>query len=80
MLQVDLITFWYGTSVLQEKCTLLKRLSMLKDLEISKTISDNDLEEPASITGLETFSLSYKVISLCLLTSLFCSLYFCLVN
>ncbi|XP_021772290.1 gamma-tubulin complex component 2-like [Chenopodium quinoa] len=44
-----------------ERSTLLKRLSMLKDLEISKTISDNDLEEPASITGLETFSLSYKV-------------------
>ncbi|XP_057515488.1 gamma-tubulin complex component 2 isoform X2 [Amaranthus tricolor] len=44
-----------------EKCTLLKRLSMLKDLEISKAISDNDLEEPGSITGLETFSLSYKV-------------------
>ncbi|XP_019104417.1 gamma-tubulin complex component 2 isoform X2 [Beta vulgaris subsp. vulgaris] len=44
-----------------ERSTLLKRLSMLKDLEISKAISDNDLEEPASITGLETFSLSYKV-------------------
>ncbi|XP_021734335.1 gamma-tubulin complex component 2-like [Chenopodium quinoa] len=44
-----------------ERSTLLKRLSMLKDLEISKTISDNDLEETTSITGLETFSLSYKV-------------------
>ncbi|KNA05950.1 hypothetical protein SOVF_185590 isoform A [Spinacia oleracea] len=44
-----------------ERSTLLKRLSMLKDLEISKAISDIDLEEPASITGLETFSLSYKV-------------------
>lgn len=44
-----------------ERSILLKRLSMLKDLEISKTISDNDFEEPASITGLDTFSLSYKV-------------------
>ncbi|KAJ8450525.1 hypothetical protein Cgig2_020162 [Carnegiea gigantea] len=45
-----------------ERSTLLKRLSTLKDFEISKTISaNNDLEEPASITGLETFSLSYKV-------------------
>uniref|UniRef100_A0A7C9EU04 Gamma-tubulin complex component n=1 Tax=Opuntia streptacantha TaxID=393608 RepID=A0A7C9EU04_OPUST len=45
-----------------ERSTLLKRLSVLKDLDISKTVSENDdLEEPASITGLETFSLSYKV-------------------
>ncbi|KAL9232407.1 hypothetical protein vseg_007522 [Gypsophila vaccaria] len=45
-----------------ERSTLLKRLSMLKDLEISKAISEKDHpEEPASITGLETFSLSYKV-------------------
>ncbi|KAJ8545052.1 hypothetical protein K7X08_017635 [Anisodus acutangulus] len=45
-----------------EKTTLLKRLSTLKDLEISRSAPDsNDLEEPLSITGLETFSLNYKV-------------------
>ncbi|XP_022887329.1 gamma-tubulin complex component 2 [Olea europaea var. sylvestris] len=45
-----------------EQTTLLKRLSTLKDLEISQTVSSStDLEEPVSITGLETFSLSYKV-------------------
>ncbi|XP_042059832.1 gamma-tubulin complex component 2-like isoform X1 [Salvia splendens] len=45
-----------------EKTTLLKRLIELKDLQISQTISGNDdLEEPLSITGLETFSLSFKV-------------------
>ncbi|KAI3975658.1 hypothetical protein MKX01_023084 [Papaver californicum] len=45
-----------------ERSSLLKRLGTLKDLGISKPISDsNDLEEPISITGLETFSLSYKV-------------------
>lgn len=53
----------------QERTTLLKRLSMLKDLEISQSAPDsNDLEEPLSITGLETFSLNYKV---CILMSLF---------
>ncbi|CAN4078452.1 unnamed protein product [Withania somnifera] len=45
-----------------ERSTLLKRLSTLKDLEISKSAPDsNDLEEPLNITGLETFSLNYKV-------------------
>uniref|UniRef100_A0A3Q7F5M3 Gamma-tubulin complex component n=1 Tax=Solanum lycopersicum TaxID=4081 RepID=A0A3Q7F5M3_SOLLC len=45
-----------------ERTTLLKRLSTLKDLEISRSAPDsNDLEEPLSITGLETFSLNYKV-------------------
>ncbi|GFZ14546.1 Spc97 / Spc98 family of spindle pole body (SBP) component [Actinidia rufa] len=45
-----------------ERSTLIKRLSMLKDLEIDRTVcDDSDLEEPVSITGLETFSLSYKV-------------------
>ncbi|XP_047976026.1 gamma-tubulin complex component 2 isoform X1 [Salvia hispanica] len=45
-----------------EKTTLLKRLIELKDLQISHTISGNDdLEEPLSVTGLETFSLSFKV-------------------
>ncbi|PHU26718.1 Gamma-tubulin complex component 2 [Capsicum chinense] len=45
-----------------ERTTLLKRLSTLKDLEISRSAPDsNDLEEPLSITGLETFSLNYKL-------------------
>ncbi|GAB4835355.1 Gamma-tubulin complex component 2 [Ancistrocladus abbreviatus] len=46
-----------------ERSSLLKRLSMLKDLEISRNISENNnnVEEPVSITSLETFSLSYKV-------------------
>ncbi|GLT40936.1 hypothetical protein SLA2020_150320 [Shorea laevis] len=44
-----------------ERSSLLKGLSTLKDLDI-KTISDNnDAEEPLGITGLETFSLSYKI-------------------
>ncbi|KAL0340821.1 UNVERIFIED_CONTAM: Gamma-tubulin complex component 2 [Sesamum radiatum] len=45
-----------------ERMTLLKRLSTLKDLQISQIVSDrSDLEEPVTITGLETFSLSFKV-------------------
>jgi len=45
-----------------ERSTLMKTLSMLKDLEVNQTVFDgSDLEEPVSITGLETFSLSYKV-------------------
>ncbi|XP_057963027.1 gamma-tubulin complex component 2 [Malania oleifera] len=45
-----------------ERSSLVKRLGMLKDLEFNKNTSDgNDLVEPVSITGLETFSLSYKV-------------------
>ncbi|KAM7514663.1 hypothetical protein LguiA_004246 [Lonicera macranthoides] len=45
-----------------ERTTLLTRLSTLKDLEISPTVSQHiDLDEPLNITGLETFSLSYKV-------------------
>ncbi|XP_010241500.1 PREDICTED: gamma-tubulin complex component 2 [Nelumbo nucifera] len=45
-----------------ERSSLLKRLGTLKDLKISRPVSDsNDTEEPVSITGLETFSLSYKV-------------------
>lgn len=48
--------------MLQETSSLLKRLGTLKDLQTSRTLSDgNDLEEPVSLTGLETFSLSYKV-------------------
>ncbi|XP_077221231.1 gamma-tubulin complex component 2-like [Tasmannia lanceolata] len=57
-----------------ERSSLLNRLGMMKDLEhgmknllanhsdIKKSFSDgNDQTEPVSITGLETFSLSYKV-------------------
>lgn len=47
----------------QERSSLLKRMATLKFVEI-KTSSDGvDLEQPVSITGLETFSLSYKVCS-----------------
>ncbi|XP_073027591.1 gamma-tubulin complex component 2-like isoform X2 [Primulina eburnea] len=42
-----------------ETTTLLKRLSVLRDLQIDQIASD--LEEPVSITGLETFALSFKV-------------------
>ncbi|EYU39752.1 hypothetical protein MIMGU_mgv1a0027221mg, partial [Erythranthe guttata] len=45
-----------------ERTTLMKRLSTLKDLQTSQTVtSSSDIEEPISITGLETFSLSFKV-------------------
>lgn len=45
-----------------ERSSLLKRLSTLKDLDGNRPNSDgNDMEEPISITGLETFSLIYKV-------------------
>ncbi|KAL6966183.1 hypothetical protein U1Q18_031961 [Sarracenia purpurea var. burkii] len=45
-----------------EISTLIKTLSMLKDIEINLIIYDgSDFEEPVSITGLETFFLSYKV-------------------
>ncbi|OWM86160.1 hypothetical protein CDL15_Pgr010984 [Punica granatum] len=45
---------------LQERSPLLKRLS---DLELHDTVSDGKgSEEPVSVTGLETFSLSYKVL------------------
>ncbi|KAK9281856.1 hypothetical protein L1049_004762 [Liquidambar formosana] len=47
----------------QERASLLKKLSTLKDLDISRTVSDsNDLEEPVSLNGFKTFSLSYKLI------------------
>ncbi|KAJ7965253.1 Gamma-tubulin complex component [Quillaja saponaria] len=45
-----------------EKTSLLRRLGTLKDLEVSPTtFNRDDLEEPVSITGLDAFSLSYKV-------------------
>lgn len=41
---------------------MLKKLGTLTDGERSRNVpDDNDLEEPVSITGLETFSLNYKV-------------------
>ncbi|KAJ8544765.1 hypothetical protein K7X08_017348 [Anisodus acutangulus] len=53
-----------------ERTTLLQRLSTLKDLEISRSAPDsNDLEEPLSITGLETFSLNYKLCAMMLICS-----------
>lgn len=45
----------------QERSSLLKGLSRLKDIDIKNVSDSNNLEEPISITGLETFSLSYKV-------------------
>ncbi|MED6112203.1 Gamma-tubulin complex component 2 [Stylosanthes scabra] len=51
-----------GLTCVVERSSLLKRSSTFKDLELSQRSSDdNDLEEPVSITSLETFSLSYKV-------------------
>lgn len=44
-----------------ERSSLLKRLGTLKALEIRSLADSNDLKEPVSISGLETFSLSYKV-------------------
>ncbi|XP_058758610.1 uncharacterized protein LOC131631852 [Vicia villosa] len=47
----------------QGRSSLLKRLGTFKVTEVSQRDSSNNdiLEEPVSITGLETFSLSYKV-------------------
>ncbi|KAI3733306.1 hypothetical protein L6452_12748 [Arctium lappa] len=43
-------------------CSLLKRLSTLKDLQTGDTMPETDaLEESLSITGVETFSVNYKV-------------------
>lgn len=45
-----------------ETTTLLKRLSVFRDLQINQIVSSHsDLEEPVSITGFETFALSFKV-------------------
>ncbi|XP_054784068.1 gamma-tubulin complex component 2 isoform X2 [Prosopis cineraria] len=45
-----------------ERSSLLKRLGSVKGPDFSHSSSvSNNLEEPVSITGLETFSLSYKV-------------------
>jgi len=47
----------------QERSSLLKRLGTFNVTEVSQrdAINNDILEEPVSITGLETFSLSYKV-------------------
>lgn len=64
----------YSSSVLissstQERVSLLKRLATLKDLEssyasnyINPVYEGDDQLEPLTITGLETFCLSYKVV------------------
>lgn len=57
--------------------SLPKSLRALKDLVDSRTLPDiNDQEEPMAITGLEAFSLSYKVI----LLSGFLKSYYCPYN
>ncbi|XP_071691139.1 gamma-tubulin complex component 2 [Rutidosis leptorrhynchoides] len=44
-----------------DTCSLLKRLRTLKDLQTSETVSETDvLDEPLTITGVETFSVNYK--------------------
>ncbi|KAJ1427875.1 Gamma-tubulin complex component protein [Sesbania bispinosa] len=55
--------FHEGLTCVVERSSLLKRLGTFNDLEISQRNSGNNdlLEEPVSITSLETFSLSYKV-------------------
>ncbi|KAI3743015.1 hypothetical protein L1987_60716 [Smallanthus sonchifolius] len=42
-----------------DTCSLLRRLSSLKDLHTGETVAET--EEPVSITGVETFSVNYKV-------------------
>ncbi|KAM0037132.1 putative gamma-tubulin complex component protein [Helianthus debilis subsp. tardiflorus] len=42
-----------------DSCSLLKRLSTLKDLQTGETVAET--EEPLSVTGVETFSVNYKV-------------------
>ncbi|KAM7279578.1 hypothetical protein ACFE04_006712 [Oxalis oulophora] len=44
-----------------ERSSLLKKLSSLKDIQTRIVSGSNNLAEPVTITGLETFSLSYKV-------------------
>ncbi|XP_057452909.1 gamma-tubulin complex component 2 [Lotus japonicus] len=55
--------FHEGLTCVVERSSLLKRLGTFNDLEVSQRNSGNNdlLEEPVSITCLETFSLSYKV-------------------
>lgn len=77
------ITFVFGFSHFfppRREHLCLKKLGTLKDLDISRTVSDsNDLEEPVSLNGLETFSLSYKVCCYCLGAFLFFSSFFNLI-
>lgn len=61
---VEFALFLISPFCFQERSSLLKRLGTLKDPEVIRTVAEgNDLEEPMNITGLETFSLSYKVCS-----------------
>lgn len=61
---VEFALFLISPFCFQERSSLLKRLGTLKDPEVIRTVAEgNDLEEPVNITGLETFSLSYKVCS-----------------
>ncbi|WJX91821.1 Gamma-tubulin complex component 2 [Trifolium repens] len=52
-----------GLTCIVERSSLLKRLGTFNVTEVNQRESSNNdiLEEPVSITGLETFSLSYKV-------------------
>ncbi|OIW21245.1 hypothetical protein TanjilG_31174 [Lupinus angustifolius] len=55
--------FFEGVTCVVERSSLLKTLGTIKDLEVSQSSSSSsDPEEPVSITALETFSLSYKVL------------------
>ncbi|XP_027335967.1 gamma-tubulin complex component 2 isoform X2 [Abrus precatorius] len=54
--------FHEGLTCVVERSSLLKRLGTFNNLDVSQRNSaNNNLEEPVSITSLETFSLSYKV-------------------
>ncbi|KAF1895789.1 hypothetical protein Lal_00037905 [Lupinus albus] len=55
--------FFEGVTCVVERSSLLKTLGTIKDLEVNQSSSgSNDPQEPVSITALETFSLSYKVL------------------
>lgn len=57
-----LLHYFHFWTYFQERMSLPKSLRALKDLVDSKTLDINDQEVPMGITGLEAFSLSYKVI------------------
>ncbi|KAI3717031.1 hypothetical protein L1987_68343 [Smallanthus sonchifolius] len=48
-----LMRYWF-----QDTCSLLRRLSTLKDLQIGGTLAET--EEPFIVTCVETFSVNYK--------------------
>ena len=64
LIVISKVTYSLNNAFLfQERSSLLKRLGSIKGPEFSHNSSVSDiLEEPVSITGLETFSLSYKVV------------------